>query len=893
MKVIAGYVLDGDNYPTTMGQDGASLGIVTVGRNGLISLLETRYGLGAPSDHQAVRIGQYLKRLQDKDDGKQFYSQSLQADQWSTAKQVLAWRDELVSCGWEGKAAKDAPDRLAALSEIENSSSELARGVADRLRRLASKAEAERVPGIREISLVDPMELWPPLYQKLFQELRHAGVTIQDHASPLVDDSLCSNLSILQRAMFQQQASEQTITGDGSLCVLAGSGEWEASQALCEWLSGCRGNHSNMVFIKGPGSRILDAQLSRYSLPRLGHDSTSRWRTALQFLPLVLENHWDPFDPLKLLQILMLPQSPLPRKVARAFESAIREHPGMGGPEWIKALEIAEAYFKEWASAKGLGDKGWKSRLNDLHLWIGTKKFDPQTGIPIDEFCRICKKVETWASVRGGLEDNAHLLGVSAMANSVGAAAKTSGLSSLSRPQVNRIIDAVFGEGIEGFSTEMQAAPWSVVAHPGGIHGPADTIIWWGFNAEKESPIHAPWSKAERQYLTQQGVRIEDSSISRMRQLYHWHRPILWAGKRLILVVPNSGERYHPLWDEIRHLLALEPGIEHQVHYRAAQLREDAKANLWDPLPARVKVPPKSLPPATSRWKIGDISKLLPDGMSYTSMEKLLQCPLAWVLTYIAGLQGGKSAELPGISQIEGILAHHVFEVILNDSLITNANALGEKAGKTFDDAVPQMAAILLHPENTIRKQVVRRAVLHALSNLVSLMKKGKLHVEAMEDLKEKQFDKTMTFRGQIDLLAAESHGDPVIIDLKWSKSGAYKREAMEKHEALQLAAYSWLISKKGTFSPAGYYMIQQAELYISDCQHFPAECIVNSDLKQTWEAARKGFKAQLKNLLEGIALARGIDADAELEEMDDDCLILEPNCGFCSFPNLCQGAMR
>jgi len=102
MHIILGYELDTGSYPDALGNDEARQGVVVLGPAGLVGVLETRPGLTRIQTHQAIRIGQYLKRLKEADNNERFYSKSIRVDAWSTAKQVLAWRDELVLAGWKG-----------------------------------------------------------------------------------------------------------------------------------------------------------------------------------------------------------------------------------------------------------------------------------------------------------------------------------------------------------------------------------------------------------------------------------------------------------------------------------------------------------------------------------------------------------------------------------------------------------------------------------------------------------------------------------------------------------------------------------------------------------------------------------------------------------------------
>ena len=168
MHIILGYELDTGSYPDALGNDEARQGVVVLGPAGLVGVLETRLGLTRIQTHQAIRIGQYLKRLKEADNNERFYSKSIRVDAWSTAKQVLAWRDELVLAGWKGDVPGQISNRLQAY----------------------------------------PQE------------------------------------------------------------------------------------HSKVLMIRGKGSPVLDDTLNAHNLPKLGYQSRSPWRTALQVLPLILSNYW-------------------------------------------------------------------------------------------------------------------------------------------------------------------------------------------------------------------------------------------------------------------------------------------------------------------------------------------------------------------------------------------------------------------------------------------------------------------------------------------------------------------------------------------------------------------------------------------------------------------------
>src|SRR5699024_11727294 len=77
----------------------------TTGPAGFTSVCATRLGLTTPAVSHVQRIAAYRRVLErhmatinDGDDCP-WFAQSFAKDPWATARQVLAWRDELVGAG--------------------------------------------------------------------------------------------------------------------------------------------------------------------------------------------------------------------------------------------------------------------------------------------------------------------------------------------------------------------------------------------------------------------------------------------------------------------------------------------------------------------------------------------------------------------------------------------------------------------------------------------------------------------------------------------------------------------------------------------------------------------------------------------------------------------------
>jgi ATP-dependent helicase/nuclease subunit B len=176
MQIIFGTNLDGVIWSTKE----AALGEVRIGPGGLLGLLETRLGITKPSIHPVHRIDEYMNRIEELNDENAWYAASYAVDAWSTARQLLMWRDELVEAGWQGNVELHGSPRLEALTKLEKVDSPLAKGTADRIRDVIAILENGAKIDIASIALVEPRELLPPTWLRILELLEQQGVEITD-----------------------------------------------------------------------------------------------------------------------------------------------------------------------------------------------------------------------------------------------------------------------------------------------------------------------------------------------------------------------------------------------------------------------------------------------------------------------------------------------------------------------------------------------------------------------------------------------------------------------------------------------------------------------------------------------------------------------------------------
>jgi len=129
------------------------------------------------------------------------------------------------------------------------------------------------------------------------------------------------------------------------------------------------------------------------------------------------------------------------------------------------------------------------------------------------------------------------------------------------------------------------------------------------------------------------------------------------------------------------------------------------------------------------------------------------------------------------------------------------------------------------------------------------------------------------------------------VIDLKWSRWDARRREEIKEGRAIQLATYSRLLDPGGGV-PAGYFLIRQQRLLAEEGSPLALNAIrVARTLDDTWDAIEADWRSLSRIGRHGQGVARGIPG---AEEHLPEGLSFESGskaCNYCDFSRLCRSA--
>ena len=167
MRITFGMFLDGADWS----EKPAALGEIKMGPLQFLPWLETRLGLGGVSLPEPERIDGYMRKIRRVD--PEWCRESFETDSWSTAKQMLAWRDELFENGWDGKSAPS--ERFKALAAVEADPGLLSPGVPDRMKAILRELETHQFSNMT-LALQGPFELLPWMWRQVIGRLWERGM---------------------------------------------------------------------------------------------------------------------------------------------------------------------------------------------------------------------------------------------------------------------------------------------------------------------------------------------------------------------------------------------------------------------------------------------------------------------------------------------------------------------------------------------------------------------------------------------------------------------------------------------------------------------------------------------------------------------------------------------
>jgi ATP-dependent helicase/nuclease subunit B len=883
MDVVFGLWTDPAAFPDHGGSGDGALGAPVVGPSGMLDILETARGLGAPPSAGVVRIAAFQSILEGLPGGSRFWSRSLAVDAWTTARTVLQWRDELIDAGWSRSGDWTGP-RLKDLAAADAAADGMPPGIADRAAALVADLTSRPKLPMRRVRLIDPRALHSAGWRRLIEGIESCGVAIEPiEVRPAAPAS--SALGRLQRWMLT--GGSPNGSPDGTVTVATSASASLAAEVTGQWFAAEPEGRAVLV-AQESDTDLLDHGLCGAGQPRAGRSRASPHRGSLQILLLGFKVGWAPFDAHALMALLVFPTSPIAPRAARLLAAALEEAPGRGGAKWRDAWRrIAEAERAE-AREDPAEIRKAEVRLDRWKAWSDPDVADPREGIALEAALAVCDRTVSWALAR--LADGADPLhrATATLAGDVRKALAALGRPRLPRTLVERIIDQALDVGQTNPLAEAEAARWRCVPHPGAVWAPTPTVVWWDFRSSAAGR-RQPWSEAEREELSAGGCPPDDVGLPGRAASAAWERAVMNASDHLLLIAGglDSGD------EEALHPLAYR--MASATDRLADRVRiEDAMASGSFALAGRhlrrVAVEAVALPLARSRWATppGYGTRMAGRAESASSFENLLSCQLMWALKHVAGLRAGRSRAIPDANRLLGNLAHALACEIFRPGPPPSQAQATEATVRLLEGRIDELAAPLRHPGLATQLADARERLPTAMGMLARTLAENDLTVEATELQASADLEDALAVRGAVDLVARDAAGHRVIVDLKWTRSAKTRYDELRSGTAVQLATYGAMLSPDEPYR-AGYFLLNQRQFATLSGNGLIGRSIEGRrGFPETWAAVRESWTRLCAAADAGGLVARGVTGwrDHLPDEMP---IVREVRCERCDYATLCR----
>lgn len=871
MHITFGWGYDGARW-----SESDSLRRYTTGPAGFTSLCATRLGLTTPAVSHVQRIAAYRgvleRHVATADDGENrpWFAQSFAKDPWATARQVLAWRDELVGAGWDGtedKATSMLP-RLRTLAQIEASLAQEPHwfaGSADLLRDVVAELDwlvSMRVPfdlGLQSIVVEHDRATLPQIWQRILDRLAELGVEVSESSQP---------------APLRQ------------LSILEADSGWEAAAMATRAVRAHADNP--FTLIAGRSTQLLDAELARYGLPTAGVREPGRARPGVQVVAVFMAAAMSPHDVHALANLLDMPLAVqqgddgirrqirmLPGAVRRPLLEALAEQPGVGGSAWFGALEDIRG-LENARHAELVEEFDQIIRINPIVVDAAGL----ETSQVIEPLTWLVKRLN---ALRRGLGSTSQTQGLdlaATHATTVIEVLSTIG-SRVSLQEVLAIMNDAAGEVGPVVDSQRQTASdvMDVVTSPSRLGAGAAPVVWWlPFD---DSPVQRSYSRAaEVEYLRSVGVEIADPEAIAALHLDSQIRAARQRGSVTAVLSATTGDGEplgpHPL------LTFLLDDVRSQYPDQSLEdVTEDVTCTVDEAFPAETVVPTAVQLTTRNcvRWELTPGEQLIPSRVSYSQWEKLLTHPADWLLERQLQIKAAVRTYIPTDNRMVGLWMHATVETLVNryveeSGQPVSMHVTADDVRSTLLELMPYHASELMLPGYRRKRATLLERGTRAIRGLFDALGQTGTRITGVERRIDcevpgtvGQDGKPLQLSGFRDVDIIMPDGRAGLIDMKYTNYKKRYADQIRTGQAMQLVVYAHSI--RATHSgedrglahiPTAYLMLKDGDM-ATEFNGFGAREVITLEpseygaqsADELWQRAVTGMNAFFDRLREGV----------------------------------------
>lgn len=851
---------------------------VVVNTIGLLDILELRLGLHYEGMSDQDRLAYYYaatsKYMSHHPDN--VLAESFKIAGLSTAKSILAWRDELRSAGWKFEGS-EISGRLAVIIGVEEYFRENnCHDLADRLETVVEYLENHQFDCTgMTLSMPVNKSLLKPCIKRLVEAMEACGSVLEcgdsvpdnsgdsrDVCRDSDDDSTgdcnkVNNLSKVRELVTGKKKGKIKLDpNDDSIQIWKFGDEYSA----CEYLSYSRLDDVD-VWVNAD-NRLMDSYMALMDKPLTGSveaDSTPQ----LTRLPVMgLGMFSSPLNINTLIEWLNMPVHPLDKFFRSVLAETIVSNGGYLNEacadkinqyiegKFVFLTEEQKALPEAEQEKIRLRDKSKRQKLVDVFLpqQLGTQLIEKER---VHEFV---SELSSWTSERAVVmakdPDNSQwsdqLTAVAGMCDTFSILLETVQGDTVDFKTIDSWMSEVCQSG-SFTNTIAEKGCRTVVDSPAKIASVAENCVWIGVDGDPKHEYECAFLyRSEKEKLQEMMTPwAEESQNSYYESLMM--TPLLMTRGKLILVTRDrvGGETTlkHPL------IVRLEQQIENIgdfVHTHSVGAEGRRKVELVDHTSvasgnsAVVSVDGSVASgnvPTDRELHFDHADKIKwPDHLSPTVIDTLVEYPFDYLMDQLLGITNDAKAQMADLKTVKGNVAHAVIQELFspeNGNSYANATAIegriAKEFEKTYKEVLEAKGALLLLSENRLEEKLFHGQLRHCVDVLLEILKDNNLKVTGCERCVEsnmnlglpKATDKDGNILerdmiGYIDMTLEDKNGHPVVFDFKWTSSPKRYQDTLKDNRSTQLELYRLMLSreKKDEVQRVAYFLMPEARLY-------------------------------------------------------------------------------
>ena len=810
------------------------LGEIYCGTEGLFSLMMLYAAVATTqvvSVHERAAI--YYNNLCDKIREDDIFYKSFQVDKVSVSNSILAWRDLLVSVGWNLKY-EGASEKLKFISRIEPE--DFPAGKADKRAEVLRRSKSVVLfPPNSEVVVTQHKCMLEPSLLALFDAQEALGVKIT--YAPIEGPCASGNLGKIQQRLLllNERAMSMTATStadaklqmeadDSSIEYLRFDNEDEALRYVAS-----QNQHRWALYLCQQRKRF-DNTLRLVGRASCGSVMENSVPQVLQLFTIGNAMFEYPLNVNRVLAWLNAPISPVPGKLRRELSKAVSSSGGVRNSDWNSAVE---AYF---ASIEDESERSKQRKKFNIFM-----HFPQSETIDKSALLKFNKSLRDWAISRVQMEDfpfnpivKEQLQQLVSYCNALMIVAESSLDQTVDSIQLSRWCKNIISpNAYQQYLAE--AGTVDVVSDEGDIHSTAESMVWINIcdMANNSYPFDF-LNESEIDELRALGAYICSRDQHSLMSHYAMSRTLLNA-RRITLVesmsMSSGSLKRHPLILQLEELI--DGGLKSirrnahigEEHLEQMQVVDNNIA--VDQTEIRLAEGVKLL----QRWEKKQHSDKLDQASvgaeSYSSLDLLIQHPFEYVCKYNAGITDINYPSAQDLRTTQGSVAHRMIEKVFEGSDDkVHGYRMTHEYDRIFNEAIDEVGLLLRSPEYKTDYDQIKYKMKKGLTRLGEIIKHNGLTVEGCEyNTGSIEWNEACRNEGEkvklsakIDMLLSDRDGNKVVFDFKWSHNVKRYVGYITRNEALQLSLYKYLVHRKfGCSVRTAYVVLPSMTLISSD----------------------------------------------------------------------------